>query len=343
MVEKNPETPEEESAKTSSAAQNSPEDDARQQDLPLTWGAGRAGDREARGRNLPGLTAPAAESVAETEKNARPFEPAQGAPEIVSPSAPKDVAESEADVSGTAEASTTTDVSPARVDVAADEEPDPEPDRDVSMGSDGESTEDSGSQAETIVQLGEVATGFGETLLEARGATNLSIAQVGQRTRIAKDIIAAIEAEDLERMPRPLYTKSYLTKLAEEYGIDPAPLLSDYNQRAGSAEAGNAIGRVAVPTASDGPGSRVCYELRGAPELNKKSGPAGVGRLIVGLALIGVLLLVVTAAVVHLLRRNGANGEEPGTPPPSVSSDVDLEEFIIPQQLPLEELPIPEH
>jgi cytoskeletal protein RodZ len=70
---------------------------------------------------------------------------------------------------------------------------------------------------------------IGETLAEARRQSGLTIAQVGQRTRIRESIIRAIEQDDFSPCGGDFYARGHIRSIAGVVGIDPAPLIREYD------------------------------------------------------------------------------------------------------------------
>jgi cytoskeletal protein RodZ len=69
----------------------------------------------------------------------------------------------------------------------------------------------------------------GEALSEARSQAGLSVAQVSQRTRIRESIVRAVEQNDFSPCGGDFYARGHIRSLAECVGIDPAPLVREYD------------------------------------------------------------------------------------------------------------------
>jgi cytoskeletal protein RodZ len=65
----------------------------------------------------------------------------------------------------------------------------------------------------------------GEVLAAKRGERGLTIRNVATATRIRAEYLAALESDDLERLPAPVYAKGYLRTYARYLGVDPEPLV----------------------------------------------------------------------------------------------------------------------
>ena len=75
--------------------------------------------------------------------------------------------------------------------------------------------------------------GFGAMLREARESLGISIGDVSSRTRLSVDQIRAIEEENLERLPEPVYVRAFLRAYAKAIDIDYEPVVNDYVTRCG--------------------------------------------------------------------------------------------------------------
>jgi transcriptional regulator with XRE-family HTH domain len=71
---------------------------------------------------------------------------------------------------------------------------------------------------------------LGEIFSQARAAKGLPLAQAAEITKIKIQTLAAIEANDFSRMPAPLYARGFIKLYAECLGLDPAPLIEEYNR-----------------------------------------------------------------------------------------------------------------
>lgn len=70
---------------------------------------------------------------------------------------------------------------------------------------------------------------IGGALAAARSQAGLTITQVSQRTRIREIIIRDIERDDFAKCGGDFYARGHIRAIARVVGIDPAPLIADYD------------------------------------------------------------------------------------------------------------------
>jgi cytoskeletal protein RodZ len=75
--------------------------------------------------------------------------------------------------------------------------------------------------------------GIGDTLADARRQAGLTITQVSQQTRIRESIIRAIEQNDFSSCGGDFYARGHIRSIASVVGVDPAPLIREYDQEHG--------------------------------------------------------------------------------------------------------------
>lgn len=75
---------------------------------------------------------------------------------------------------------------------------------------------------------------IGETLAEARRQAGLTIIQVSQRTRIRESIIRGIEQGDFSACGGDFYARGHIRGIAGAIGIDPVPLITEYDAEHGT-------------------------------------------------------------------------------------------------------------
>ena len=71
---------------------------------------------------------------------------------------------------------------------------------------------------------------IGEELAGARQQAGLTITQVSQRTRIRESIVRAIEQGDFSACGGDFYARGHIRSIATAIGIDPAPLVHEYDE-----------------------------------------------------------------------------------------------------------------
>lgn len=67
-------------------------------------------------------------------------------------------------------------------------------------------------------------------LKKAREAKGLSIEDIHKSTRIAIHILQAIEELKFEKLPEPVYTRTFIKTYAKTVGLEPDPILKAYEQ-----------------------------------------------------------------------------------------------------------------
>ena len=78
---------------------------------------------------------------------------------------------------------------------------------------------------------------IGETLADARRQAGLTVTQVADRTRIRETIIRGIEQDDFSACGGDFYTRGHIRSIASVVGIDPVPLISEYDEAHGAPQA----------------------------------------------------------------------------------------------------------
>ncbi|MGH3250231.1 MAG: helix-turn-helix domain-containing protein [Trebonia sp.] len=74
---------------------------------------------------------------------------------------------------------------------------------------------------------------IGDTLAEARRQAGLTVAQVSQQTRIRESIVRAIEQGDFSPCGGDFYARGHIRSIAEVVGVDPVPLVREYDEEHG--------------------------------------------------------------------------------------------------------------
>ena len=94
----------------------------------------------------------------------------------------------------------------------------------------------------------------GEALAEARGAAGLSVDDVSDRTAIREIVIRSIERDDFDSLGGDLYVRGYLRKIAGAVGIDPRPLIREFDATRSNGSGGwPALGTPGSTAAAAGP------------------------------------------------------------------------------------------
>jgi transcriptional regulator with XRE-family HTH domain len=75
---------------------------------------------------------------------------------------------------------------------------------------------------------------IGDTLAEARRQAGLTLTQVSQETRIRESIIRSIERGDFSSCGGDFYARGHIRSIAGVVGVDPVPLIREYDEEHGA-------------------------------------------------------------------------------------------------------------
>ena len=75
---------------------------------------------------------------------------------------------------------------------------------------------------------------IGGTLAEARRQAGLTVAQVSEQTRIRESIIRSVEQDDFSPCGGDFYARGHIRSIAEVIGVDPVPLIREYDAEHGA-------------------------------------------------------------------------------------------------------------
>lgn len=76
---------------------------------------------------------------------------------------------------------------------------------------------------------------IGETLTQARQDAGLTVTQVSERTRIRETVVRAIERDDFTLCGGNFYARGHIRSISKVIGIDPEPLVREYDDAHGGA------------------------------------------------------------------------------------------------------------
>jgi transcriptional regulator with XRE-family HTH domain len=132
---------------------------------------------------------------------------------------------------------------------------------------------------------------IGSTLREARMRARIDISEVEERTKIRAKYLRAIENEEWDLLPGPVYVKSFLKAYGDFLGLDSRLLIDEYKRR--------------YERPSDG-------ELRPIASLSRERERAARGPILPP----WVIIAVVIVAILVVLAVLGSNNNSPKSPPP---------------------------
>ncbi len=133
--------------------------------------------------------------------------------------------------------------------------------------------EESGSGGETL----------GERLRRERQLRQLSLGEVARVTRISERTLHALEADDHDALPAPVFVRGYVKSYAQVLGIDPEELLALWDRPGAESQ------RVAAPVTAIT-----------APEGGRRFG------LAIALVVLLILLTLALSVVLRPRQRNDA-------------------------------------
>jgi cytoskeletal protein RodZ len=131
---------------------------------------------------------------------------------------------------------------------------------------------------------------IGSTLREARMRARIDITEVETRTKIRAKYLRAIENEEWELLPGPVYVKSFLRTYGDYLGLDSRMLIDEYKRR--------------FERPSD-------HDMRPMSSLHRERERAAKGPLLPSWAIVGLVLVAVVVALYFV--GNSGNNSKTGT------------------------------
>jgi len=168
---------------------------------------------------------------------------------------------------------------------------------------------------------------IGEVLATARREAGMTIMQVSQRTRIRETIVRGIEQDDFSGCGADFYARGHIRAIARTVGVDPEPLVREYDSSHGAPQAGTA--GHGASHAGTGAGAPQAGPAAGAPQAGPAAGasqPAGPvrsrerRRLSWSVALVVVLAAVAAVVIYRLVASGPARGAAAGARRPHVTA-----------------------
>lgn len=172
--------------------------------------------------------------------------------------------------------------------------------------------------------------GLGALLREARVKAGFSLGQVEFSTKIKTHLIEALERDDYSNMPSGIYLRAYIKTVSDLYGVDSSAALAAFAMPDES--------RTHVP-------SSVLQDLESGKQVNKDE-EAKIERVAKILVTVFSLLFVSVVLFLGLLWLNNRHGSsrqpiQPLTDGQKLELTAQLERLVVPESVPMSELPIP--
>ena len=83
-----------------------------------------------------------------------------------------------------------------------------------------------------------LSQGFGASLREAREAQGISLGDMAAHSRLSVPQLQALEAEEVDKLPEPVYVRAFIRGVASTLKLDAEPLVADYCRRFGAGNSG---------------------------------------------------------------------------------------------------------
>lgn len=132
---------------------------------------------------------------------------------------------------------------------------------------------------------------IGETLTAARVRAGLSVDDVSEATRMRATVVRAIENDDFRLCGGDFYARGHIRNLAHVVGVNPAPLLAEYDAK--------------FATSDEGPSATTVFEAETTTSRPERRGPNWSG------AMAAALVVVIALAAFQLVRHESKH--EPTT------------------------------
>jgi hypothetical protein len=147
---------------------------------------------------------------------------------------------------------------------------------------------------------------IGSTLRETRMRARIDISEVEAHTKIRAKYLRAIENEEWDLLPGPVYVKSFLKTYGDYLGLDSRLLLDEFKRR------------------YESPSDHELRPMAVRSQRERERAARGPRRPLLPPAALIVLVLVVVVGVLYLIGRGNTNKNPPvaGTPTHPASTDL---------------------
>jgi cytoskeletal protein RodZ len=145
---------------------------------------------------------------------------------------------------------------------------------------------------------------IGGTLAKARREAGLTVTQVADRTRIRETVINAIERDDYTLCGGNFYTRGHIRSIARVSGLDPEPLIGEYDEAHGGSPQ-------AIP-------ARQAFEPETPVRFRERRAPNWSAAMVVALVLVaiyGIVRVAVGHDEHHAKRAAAPASAKPATRP----------------------------
>ncbi|WP_329256876.1 DUF4115 domain-containing protein [Actinoallomurus sp. NBC_01490] len=149
------------------------------------------------------------------------------------------------------------------------------------------------------------AASIGGTLAKARRDAGMTVGQVADRTRIRETVINAIERDDYTLCGGNFYARGHIRSIARAAGIDPEPLIDEYDDAHGGSPQ-------AIP-------ARQAFEPETPVRFRERRAPNWSAAMIVALVLVAIYGIV-RVATGHDEHRSAQRAAAPATATPAPRS-----------------------
>lgn len=194
----------------------------------------------------------------------------------------------------------------------------------------------------------------GERLRHARELAGLSVARVAEETCLAPAFIENVEQGRYAELLPLAFSRSYVRRLCELYCLPDEGVVRDFVREYEAGRSHKQSSRPVFRVSPDGDesGGKVAYVPNEMDTERRGGFSFSIGNLVAGLMMLAVVALSVTTITLFVLRYLRADDPPPDVVPtvmadPAAGGDalppaIDLRRFILPEELPLDELPIPQ-
>jgi cytoskeletal protein RodZ len=149
---------------------------------------------------------------------------------------------------------------------------------------------------------GSTALTIGGALTKARRDAGLTVGQVAAKTRIRETVINAIERDDFTLCGGNFYARGHIRSMARAAGIDPEPLIGEYDDAHGGSPQ-------AIP-------ARQAFEPETPVRFRERRAPNWSAAMVVALVIVAIYG-VVRVAVGHDEHRSAQRAAAPATQAPT--------------------------